>query len=563
MAQIDASQSVHFMDEQTDTDAAAYQLASIVESSGDAMVSRTLYGVITHWNSSAEKLFGYTADEVIGQSMLLLIAPDRQEEGVEIGARLRAGETVKDYETTRVRKDGSCIDVSITVFPILDAERRIIGVSAIVHDIAEQKRMIKDLATRSQELENSNKKLATRTQQLEGSVEELATRSQELEGSVEELATRTQQLENSNKKYATRTQQLERTRSRLRAIIDASQDAMLLLLPDGRPIEVNTRFTDFFEFDDTTVLAQSADQMTALLKEQFIDTPLLGRSLARNTVDQGHIFREQLVQVGPGGRNFDLYSLPVINVDQTYSGRLYVWHDATQERAIDRMKSEFVSMVSHELRTPLTSIKGYVDLLLTDDTVGDLTGLQRDFLGITHNNALRLETLINDLLDLTSMESGKLELHHSQLDINLLIGELMPSFQPFWDARRQTFTLHLPESAPIALGDANRVKQILSNLLSNAHKYTPEGGCIDITVETAEPVVRIAITDSGIGLSIGEQAQLFTRFYRAHNAITEAGGGTGLGLVICRSLVEMQGGEIQVVSEPGHGSTFRFTLPLA
>ena len=227
------------------------------------------------------------------------------------------------------------------------------------------------------------------------------------------------------------------------------------------------------------------------------------------------------------------------------------------------MKSEFVSMVSHELRTPLTSIKGYVDLLLTDDTVGDLTGLQRDFLGITHNNVRRLETLVNDLLDLTSMESVKLELHHSRLDINLLIGELLPSFQPFWDARRQTFTLHLPEQAPFALGDANRVKQILSNLLSNAHKYTPEGGYIDITVETVGNVVRIAITDSGIGLSLEEQAHLFTRFYRAHNAITEAGGGTGLGLVICRSLVEMQGGEIQVSSEPGHGSTFRFTLPLA
>ena len=227
------------------------------------------------------------------------------------------------------------------------------------------------------------------------------------------------------------------------------------------------------------------------------------------------------------------------------------------------MKSEFVALVSHELRTPLTSIKGYVDLLLTDETVGDLTGLQRDFLGITRNNARRLAALVNNLLDLSRLESGKLELQHSLLDINLLIGELLPSFQPLWDARRQTFTLQLPEQAPIALGDASRVKQILSNLLSNAHKYTPEDGHIDLSVEAAGPVVRIAVTDSGIGLSIDEQAQLFTRFYRAHNALTETVGGTGLGLTICRSLVEMQGGEMQVSSEPGHGSTFRFTLPLA
>ncbi len=162
-----------------------------------------------------------------------------------------------------------------------------------------------------------------------------------------------------------------------------------------------------------------------------------------------------------------------------------------------------------------------------------------------------------------SMESGKLELHRKPLDITLLIRELLPSFQPGWDARRQTFTLHLPEKAPMVLGDADRLMQILSNLLSNAHKYTPEGGHIDLSVEIAEPVARVEVTDSGIGLSTEEQAMLFTRFYRAHNPTTEAVGGTGLGLVITRSLVEMQGGEMQVSSEPGHGSTFGFTLPLA
>ena len=227
------------------------------------------------------------------------------------------------------------------------------------------------------------------------------------------------------------------------------------------------------------------------------------------------------------------------------------------------MKSAFVSMVSHELRTPLTSIKGYVDLILTDETVGELTELQREFLGIVRNNARRLVSLVNDLLDLSRMESGKIELHRKPLDITLLIRELVPSFQPGWDEKRQTFTLHLPEKAPKVLADADRLMQILSNLLSNAHKYTPDEGHIDLSVEIAEPVARVEVTDSGIGLSKEEQAKLFTHFYRAHNPTTEAVGGTGLGLVITRSLVEMQGGEMQVSSEPGHGSTFGFTLPLA
>src|SRR5437016_3038871 len=357
--------------------------------------------------------------------------------------------------------------------------------------------------------------------------------------------------------------QLERTKSQLRAIIDASQEAMLFLSPDGRPLKVNMRFTDFFGLDDTTVLSQSADQLAALLKGLFVDAVLLDRSPTWGTTDQEHIFREQQVQVGPERREFDFASLPVMNVDQTYIGRLYVWHDVTHEREVDRMKSGFVSMVSHELRTPLTSIKGYVDLILTDETVGELTELQREFLGIVRNNARRLVSLVNDLLDLSHMESGKIELHRKPLDITLLIRELLPSFQPGWDEKRQTFTLHLPEKASKVLADADRVTQILSNLLSNAHKYTPDEGHIDLSVEIAEPIARVEVTDSGIGLSTEEQAKLFTHFYRAHNPTTEAVGGTGLGLVITRSLVEMQGGEMQVSSEPGHGSTFGFTLPLA
>ena len=287
--------------------------------------------------------------------------------------------------------------------------------------------------------------------------------------------------------------QLERTKSQLRAIIDASQEALLFLSLGGRPLKVNTRFTDFFGLDDTTVLSQSADQLTALLKGLFVDAVLLDRLLTWGTTDQEHLFREQLAQVGPSRREFDFASLPVMN-DQTYIGRLYVWHDATHEREVDRMKSGFVSMVSHELRTPLTSSKGYVDLILTDETVGELTELQREFLGITQHNTRRLMSITNDLLDLSHIESGKIELHCTPLDISLLIRELLPSFQPGWDARRQTFTLHLPEEVLMVLAEAHRVTQILDNLLSNAHKYTPDEGHIDLLIETVGPVARVAIT---------------------------------------------------------------------
>src|SRR5712691_7188030 len=238
MAHKHASQHVPNINERKNTDEDLYHLASLVESSDEAILSRTLEGVITSWNSGAENLFGYTASEVIGKSLSILIPPDRQEELPEIVERIRMGEIVKRYETVRVSKDGTLIDVSINVSPIRDIERRVIGALAIAYDITERKRMIEELATRSREVESSNKELAARSRELERSVEELATRSRELERSVEELTTRSRELEGM--------------RSRLRAIIDASHEAMLFLTPDGYPIEVNKCFTDFFGLDATT-----------------------------------------------------------------------------------------------------------------------------------------------------------------------------------------------------------------------------------------------------------------------------------------------------------------------
>src|SRR5207237_4737440 len=201
--------------------------------------------------------------------------------------------------------------------------------------------------------------------------------------------------------------QLERTKSQLRAIIDASQEAMLFLSPDGRPLKVNRRFSDFFGLDDTTVLSQSPDQLAALLQRLFVDAVLLERSLTWGNPDQEHIFREQQVQVAPGRREFDFSSLPVRDVDQTYLGRLYVWYDVTHEREVDRLKSEFVSMVSHELRTPLTSIKGYVALLL-DGALGEIPADQPECLSIVKYTTCRLAGLAHALPGPRSLAAGRM-----------------------------------------------------------------------------------------------------------------------------------------------------------
>jgi signal transduction histidine kinase/CheY-like chemotaxis protein len=235
-----------------------------------------------------------------------------------------------------------------------------------------------------------------------------------------------------------------------------------------------------------------------------------------------------------------------------------------QNRSIqeaNRLKSEFVSMVSHELRTPLTSIQGYLALVLQGES-GELTAEQREFLTVVQNNTDRLLALINDLLDLARMEAGRIELHCVALDLARLIQDAARALRPLIEAKQQQLTLDLPPALPPVWADATRVAQVVTNLISNAHKYTPAGGTIRVAARAADSSVRVEVRDTGIGLSEEEQAQCFTKFFRAKDRRAQEAGGTGLGLAISRSLVELHGGEITVSSAPGQGSTFAVTLPV-
>jgi signal transduction histidine kinase len=224
----------------------------------------------------------------------------------------------------------------------------------------------------------------------------------------------------------------------------------------------------------------------------------------------------------------------------------------------NRLKTEFVSMVSHELRTPLTSIQGYAELLLEDEQIAEE---QRESLTLVKKNSDRLLGLINDLLDLSRIEAGRVDLQRTSLDLARLISEVARSLRPLIEAKRQQLKLDLGDALPAVWADANRVTQILTNLISNAHKYTLVDGSITVAARPDDGFVRVDVSDTGIGLSPEDQAQLFTKFFRAHDRLPQAIGGTGLGLVITRLLVELHGGRITVRSAPGQGSTFSFFLP--
>lgn len=242
-------------------------------------------------------------------------------------------------------------------------------------------------------------------------------------------------------------------------------------------------------------------------------------------------------------------------------GRLFVFRDVTRERELARLKDEFVSLASHELRSPLTSISGYVDLLLESD-LQRLDEEQQDFLAVVKRNVDRLLRLVNELLDLSRIEAGRIDIRRAPTNASAIIQQAVTLIKPQATAKGQTLLFTPPVGLPNASCDPERLAQIMANLLSNAHKYTPAGGTITVTIQAQDGAIRTSVEDTGIGLSPQEQSELFTRFFRANNAATREARGTGLGLTITKTLVELHGGQMSVTSSPGRGSTFSFTLPV-
>lgn len=253
---------------------------------------------------------------------------------------------------------------------------------------------------------------------------------------------------------------------------------------------------------------------------------------------------------------------PITDTDGDYVGRVVVIRDITSEYEITQMKNEFVSTVSHELRTPLTSIKGYVDLILDGDA-GEINEIQQEFLSIVKENSDRLVELINDMLDISRIESGRIHLKVEPQYLPDLITGAVDTFRAVLSQSDRDIKTDVPADLQPVAADSDRVRQVLINLISNALKYSPRGGDVTVAAQEVDGKVKVSVTDQGLGISEEDQRLLFTKFYRVDSAITREIGGTGLGLSICKSIIELLGGEIGVDSELGEGSTFWFTLPVA
>jgi signal transduction histidine kinase len=279
----------------------------------------------------------------------------------------------------------------------------------------------------------------------------------------------------------------------------------------------------------------------------------------RRTLEDGE---PQVTEVTAQAQVFELLATPLRDEDGEVSGAVAVGHDVTAYRQLDRLRTNFVSDVSHELRTPLTAIKGFVETL--QDGAADDPAVRDRFLNTIAVETERLTRLTNDLLLLTRADAGRLDLHLAPTDLIACVRRAVAQMEGCAREKWIAIATELPDGPASIQADADRIHQVLVNLLDNAIKFTPSGGRVVVSVSDHEGCPCVAVADNGPGIPADETPHIFERFYRGDRSRARKGtDGSGLGLAIAKAIVEAHGGRIWATSEPGKGATFRFTLPLA
>jgi PAS domain S-box-containing protein len=487
-------------------------LAAIVESSNDAIYGWTVDGTITSWNEGAAQLYGYGKDEILGRSHTLLVPPDRVAEAARQVETVRRGQRVDAYESEALSQDGGVVPVSVTTFVVRSPDGAVIGGATIARDITERKRGEREL---------------------------------------------------------------QETLSLLSATLESTADGILVVDPQGRISSFNGKFVEMWRLPEAVVAAGDDREALRFVVDQLRDPAafiakveeLYGQPEAESH-DTLH-FKDRRV--------FERSSKPQ-RVGGAVVGRVWSFHDITdrtlleaelaeaRDKALEtsRLKSEFLATMSHEIRTPMNGVIGLTGLLL--DT--GLTEVQRKYADGVRASGEALLGIINDILDFSKIEAGKLELEMVDFDLASALDEVAALVAESARVKGLALVTDCGPEVPRAVrGDVGRLRQVLLNLVANAVKFTSIGevrlrASVREVVGPDQVIVRLEVSDTGIGIAPDTATRLFEPFSQADASTTRRYGGTGLGLAICRRLVEAMGGGIGVDSEPGRGSTFCVDVPL-
>jgi PAS domain S-box-containing protein len=548
------------------------RLAAIVENFEDAIVSKTLDGVVTSWNGAAERLFGYSAAEMIGQPINRLIPPELQSQEDDILRQLRRNERVERFETVRVRKNGERFDVSLTISPIRNRAGEVVGASKIAHDITQRRHTEQALREEAGALETLNRVGHAVAAQLE--LERAALM-------VSEVATQVSGADFGAFFYATDDGQKgvhwrnTASGAAWEAIASFPPARIRDLFAPGTGREGLVRCADLHHENSTWDANTSAALLRAhLAVRSVLAVPvtsaagaLIGGILVGHA--QPNVFDERTDRLVSGIadqaaiaiENAGLFK-QLANLAEERRQLLESERNArTESERLGHLKDEFLATLSHELRTPLNAIQGWATLLQQPNLSAED---QRRGAQTIERNVRAQVKIVDDLLDMSRIISGKIHLEVQPIRLEEVVNYAIDTVRASATAKEIRLTSLLDSSIGVVRGDPNRLQQVLWNIVSNAVKFTPRAGRVHVVLERVNSHVEISTEDSGIGIRSEFLPYVFDRFRQADPSANRQYGGLGLGLSIVKQLVELHGGSVRVKS-PGEnrGSTFIVSLPVS
>jgi len=554
------------------------RLAAIVNSSEDAIIGKDLNGIITSWNRGAEKIFDYTATEMEGTSILRLIPADRHQEEHDILEEIRSGGSVDHFETLRLAKDGRLLDVSLTVSPIKDASGGIIGVSKVARDITHRKQ-----AEKYREMGREILPILYGPGDLQDSVRRVLAILKEGTG-FDAVGIRLHAGEDFP--YFVQEGFPKDFLLTENTLVERAADGGVCRDKDGKPcLECTCGLVISGKTVPANPLFTSGGSFWTNNSPALLDIPPdeEPRLHPRNRCIHFGYASVALVPIRSKGlivgliqlndRRKDRFTLETVEIMEgitAHIGEALIRRHAEDERnkallraeAAAAAKSEFLGIMSHELRTPLNGVLGFSELLA--DT--PLDEEQKSYAKAISNSGSHLLAIVNDILDFSSIEKGAMAIHSEPLVVAELVKSSEQAVLKFAMEKGISLQSAIEPSAPEQiLGDDQRIRQILINLLGNAVKFTSSGSVtlrIATATEGGGQFLDFTVEDTGTGISPETIKILFKPFTQADMKMNRTFGGTGLGLAISQRLAEAMGGKITVVSTVGKGSTFTFRLPI-
>ncbi|WP_090499683.1 sensor histidine kinase [Pedobacter terrae] len=520
-------------------------LAAIIESSEDAIISKTLDGIITTWNKGAEHIFGYTESEAVGQPITILLPADRLSEEEAIIASLRRGEKVDHIQTIRKTKDGRLLNISLAVSPIKNRDGVVIGASKVARNITSQKESEKLIAKHVERLELLNVvgRSINESLDLQQILQQVTDSTTKLTGAAFG-AFFYNQVNQQGEPYKLYTQ----SGAPGEAFANFPIPRNTTLFHPAFSVEGVLRSDDITQDDqygkNAPFFGKSSEYLPVI---SYLAVPVKTKSgeviggLFFGHPDQA-VFKEEHEELV-----FTVASQAAIAIENS---RLF-----KEVKELSAKKDEFIAMASHELKTPMTSLFGF--LQLANRKIEE--GIAKNLVEKSIRQLQKMIVLVSDLFDVSKIQSGKLQLNIEYLNLAVLVQEMKESFLQAHPGH--ILSVEMPEESFVN-ADRTRLEQVLTNLLNNAVKYAPQQKTIELKVQYIDKAVLTSVKDFGPGITKENQRHIFSQFYQAKEN-KDGSSGLGLGLFISKDIIERHGGQIWVESEPGNGATFNFTLPLA